>query len=146
MLTDFAQLSTTLSSSPLTALAAVFLGGVLTSLTPCLYPTIPITVAIVGGGSAQASRSRRMALAFVYVFGLAAAYAALGLVAGLGVAYLFAFSFGMCSLLLVIAFATDSAVRLPRAGPWTPYVKKGFALLLLGVAEYYLISMGEPLA
>ena len=29
----------------------MFLGGVLTSLTPCIYPMIPITAAIVGGTS-----------------------------------------------------------------------------------------------
>ena len=39
------------SRSPLRALPAIFLGGVLTSLTPCIYPMIPITAAIVGGTS-----------------------------------------------------------------------------------------------
>ena len=30
----------------------LFVAGVLTSLTPCIYPMIPITAAIVGGQSA----------------------------------------------------------------------------------------------
>ena len=60
----------------------------------------------------------------------------------LGFAYLLSFSMGMCSLLLVAALATDTSLRLPRAGPWMLWVKRAFALILLGVAEYYLIQMG----
>jgi len=46
---DFSSLVERLSGSPLTALPLLFLGGVLTSLNPCIYPMIPITAAIVGG-------------------------------------------------------------------------------------------------
>jgi len=31
------------------AYASVFVGGFLTSLTPCVYPLIPITVSLFGG-------------------------------------------------------------------------------------------------
>ena len=72
-----------LTAHPVAALGAVFVGGVLTSLTPCIYPMIPITAAIIGGQSAnQAASFRRTAiLTFSYVLGLALAYAALGLIA-----------------------------------------------------------------
>jgi thiol:disulfide interchange protein DsbD len=63
----------------------------------------------------------------------------------LGFAYLLAFSVGMCSLLMVAALVTDTTLRLPRAGPWMLWVKRGFALILLGVAEYYLVQMGTLL-
>lgn len=223
-----------LGAHPLLALVTVFAGGVLTSLTPCLYPMIPITVAVIGGGVTMPSRARRMGLASVYAIGLAAAYSSLGIIAALtgrmfgeistnpwltfamanlmlaaaammadvipvpipqalmaraaalgdggrvagvllmgiasglvaapcgapvmaavltwvattqravlGFAYLFAFSLGMCTLLLVVAFAADASLHLPRAGPWMSWVKKGFALVLLGVAEYYLITTGQ---
>ena len=49
---DFSHLSQQLSSSPATALPLLFLAGVLTSLTPCIYPMIPITAALVGGQTA----------------------------------------------------------------------------------------------
>lgn len=70
---------------------AVFAGGVLTSLTPCLYPMIPITAAVVGGQHRATSRAdgtaRRGAspwlLTGAYVIGLALAYASLGLLAGM---------------------------------------------------------------
>ena len=231
-----AVMSIDLSANPLLVAGAVFLAGVATSLTPCLYPMIPITVSIVGTGETSTSRWRRMGLIAVYVTGLAAAYAALGLFAGLtgtmfgsvstnpwlqfamgnvmlasaammadvipvpvphwvrtraatagvggkvtgvlvmglvsglvaapcgapvmaailtwvtatrsavlGFTYLLSFSVGMCSLLVVAALATDTTLRLPRAGPWMLWVKRAFALILLGVAEYYLVQMGTLL-
>ncbi|MEO5568214.1 MAG: cytochrome c biogenesis protein CcdA [Gemmatimonadaceae bacterium] len=227
-----------LATHPIAAIGVVFAGGVLTSLTPCIYPMIPITAAIVGGQSADRAPSvrRTAALTFAYVFGLALAYATLGLIAGLtgqlfgaistnpwlyfglanllvlfalmmievfpvpvphgllqraaslrgggrfagvfgmgaasglvaapcgapvmatlltwvsatksgtlGFLYLFVFSLGMCSLLVVVGFAAGGAVRLPRAGAWMVWVKRGFAVVMLGVAEYYLIQMGTLL-
>ena len=229
-------MSIDLSANPLLVTGAVFLAGVATSLTPCLYPMIPITVSIVGTGGAAHGRWHRIGLVGVYVIGLAAAYATLGLFAGLtgtlfgsvstnpwlqlamanvmlvaaammadlipvpipswltaraasagvggkgtgvlvmgvasglvaapcgapvmgailtwvaatrsallGFTYLLAFSLGMCSLLVVAALATDTTIRLPRAGPWMLWVKRAFALILLGVAEYYLVQMGTLL-
>jgi cytochrome c-type biogenesis protein len=82
---DFSNLSHLLSANPLLALPLVFAGGVLTSLTPCIYPMIPITIAIVGGESADPSTPRRrpLLLALTYAGGLALVYSILGLVAGL---------------------------------------------------------------
>ena len=231
---SIAHLSGQLGAHPAAALATVFAGGVLTSLTPCLYPMIPVTVAVIGGGATMPSRARRMGLASIYAIGLAATYSSLGILAAvtgrmfgevstnpwltfamanamliaaammadvipvplpsrlqaragalgdggraagvlvmgiasglvaapcgapvmaavltwvattqrarLGFAYLFAFSLGMCSLLLVVAFVADTSLHLPRAGPWMLWVKRGFALILLGVAEYYLIATGQ---
>ena len=74
-----------LNGNPLLALPALFLGGVLTSLTPCVYPMIPITAAIVGGQSAgeTTSRLRPVLLTLTYVIGLAMVYSALGVFAGI---------------------------------------------------------------
>jgi thiol:disulfide interchange protein DsbD len=238
------DISNLLSSNPVLALPAVFLGGVLTSLTPCIYPMIPITVSIVGGqtaaggagGGAKHSRRRTVALTLSYVVGLALVYALLGLIAGLtgtlfgsistnpwlyfamanllilfalamldvlpvrvpqavlrraseagksggvagsfgmgaasglvaapcgapvmaavltwvsltksaflGFIYLFVFSLGMTTLLVAVGLSTGLLARLPRAGVWMIWVKRGFALLMLAVAEYYLIQMGRLL-
>lgn len=237
------HLATTLAAHPALAVPLVFAGGVLTSLTPCIYPMIPITAAIVGGqtlprgqGPDRGARMRSAALTGAYVLGLALTYASLGVVAGLtgslfgaistspglyflmanlllafalmmaevlpipvpraaivraasagtagrlggvfvmgaasglvaapcgapvfatvltfvaathsavlGFGYLFTFSLGMCSLLVVVGLAAGGAVRLPRAGPWMRWVKRGFALLMLGAAEYYLVQMGQLL-
>lgn len=72
-----------LSQSPATAIPILFITGVLTSLTPCIYPMIPITAAIVGGQSVGRSTRRGVALTLAYVLGLSLVYALLGLLAGL---------------------------------------------------------------
>jgi thiol:disulfide interchange protein DsbD len=81
----FSDLAKLLSSSPLVALPLLFAGGVLTSLTPCIYPMIPITMAIVGGQSTGAvvPRFRPLLLSLTYAIGLALVYSVLGLFAGL---------------------------------------------------------------
>jgi thiol:disulfide interchange protein DsbD len=56
--------------------------GLLLSLTPCVYPMIPITVAIVGGQKKQ-SRLQALSLSAVYVLGISVTYAALGFLAAL---------------------------------------------------------------
>jgi len=232
-----------LTANPVLAIPLVFAGGVLTSLTPCIYPMIPITAAIVGGGVAPASgevrresRWRAAGLTLTYVIGLAAVYSALGLFAGmtgtlfgsvstnpwlyfamanvlviaalamldvlpvrvpaailarassagtagrysgalvmgamsglvaapcsapvmaavltwvsatrsaaLGFVYLFVFSLGMCTLLVVVGLSSATLTRLPRAGFWMVWIKRLFALVMLGVAEYYLVKMGQLL-
>lgn len=233
------QLAETLSSSPLAALPVIFFAGVLTSLTPCIYPMIPITAAIVGGqavGDEAPPKWRTLALTGAYVLGLATFYSVLGLIAGLtgtmfgtistnpwlyfamanvlvlaafamldvipvrlpsalmqraatagtggralgafvmgsmsglvaapcgapvmaailtwvtttgsavlGFIYLFTFSVGMCALLVAVGLSSGTLARLPRAGVWMVWVKRLFALLMLGVAEWYLVEMGKLL-
>jgi thiol:disulfide interchange protein DsbD len=238
---DFSSLRDTLSGNPALAIPLVFAGGVLTSLTPCIYPMIPITAAIVGGSEAtsqadgtRANRWRPLGLTLTYVFGLALVYSALGLFAGLtgtlfgtvstnpwlyflmanvlilaalamldvlpvrvpsallarastagaagrysgalimgalsglvaapcsapvmaavltwvstthsatlGFVYLFVFSLGMCTLLVVVGLSSGTFSRLPRAGVWMLWIKRVFALVMLGVAEYYLVKGGQ---
>jgi len=232
------DLADSLTSTPWLALPIVFGSGVLTSLTPCIYPMIPMTAAIIGGQAANRTLSRRrvVALTMSYVLGLALVYATLGLAAGLtgtifgsvssnpwasfvmanlliafalmmlevlpvpvpqrliqraasvgeggsfggtflmgavaglvaapcgapvmgavltwvastqsallGFVYLFAFSLGMCSVLVLVGVSAGSLSRLPRAGVWMLWVKRVFALAMLGVAEYYLFTMGQLL-
>lgn len=234
---DFTGITDKLGSSPLTAIPLLFVAGLLTSLTPCIYPMIPITVALVGEQSVNTrSRWRPLALTLSYVLGLSLVYALLGLIAGmsgtifgtissnpwlyflqanvlllaglsmldvftltlpastmewasrvggggsylpafgmgavsglvaapcsapvmaavltwvtrtrsgvLGFLYLFVFSLGMCALLVAVGVSSGSAARLPRAGAWMLRVKKFFGLVMLGIAEYYLIKMGQVL-
>ncbi len=77
-------ISESLSGSPFLAMGLLFWAGVLTSLTPCIYPMIPITASVVVGASRdEAPRARVVGLTLTYVTGLAAFYALLGLVAGM---------------------------------------------------------------
>lgn len=52
--------------------------GFLTSLTPCVYPMIPIVLGIFGARGQNVSRGRAMTLASLYVAGMGVTYAALG--------------------------------------------------------------------
>jgi cytochrome c-type biogenesis protein len=62
-----------------------------------------------------------------------------------GFLYLFVFSLGMCTLLVVVGVSSGSLSRLPKAGLWMVRVKKFFGLVMIGVAQYYLIKMGQLL-
>jgi thiol:disulfide interchange protein DsbD len=63
--------------------------------------------------------------------------------AALGFLYLFTFSVGMCSLLVAVGLSAGTLARLPRAGAWMLWVKRGFAVIMIAVAEYYLVQMGQ---
>ena len=75
-------LSGYLQGSYLLAYLAVYLGGVLISFTPCIYPILPITVAFIGARG-RGSLGRGFVLAVTYVLGMALTYMILGAVASL---------------------------------------------------------------
>ena len=56
------QAAGTLQHEPITAIAVLFGAGVLTSLTPCIYPMIPITAGIVTGAVGDAPKRGRAVL------------------------------------------------------------------------------------
>ncbi len=94
----------------------------LTSLTPCVYPMIPITVGVIGGSAGpDASRRRTVALTLTYVTGLAMFYAVLGLIAGL----------------------TGSLFGTVSASPWAR-LAIGNLLLLFGLAMLDVIPVSAP--
>lgn len=64
------------------ALGMVFAGGLLTALTPCVYPMIAITVSVFGASTAK-SKLHGAGLSTMYVLGTCALFTPLGLVAGL---------------------------------------------------------------
>ena len=59
------------------AFLLVFAGGILTSLTPCVYPLIPITVSIFGANESE-GLFKSFLLSVVYVLGIVVTYAILG--------------------------------------------------------------------
>jgi len=218
---------------PWVAIPVLFGAGLLTSMTPCIYPMIPITAAILGGaGTRRRAWGARLLATFSYVLGLALVYAVLGLLAGMtgtvfgavsaspwayllmanvllaaalvmfdavplpvpqrlldwaarrggesysalflmgatsglvaapcgapafaavliwvgstrsalwGFTYLFVFSLGMSALLVAIGMSASLAAGLPRAGKWMVWIKRLAAVVLMGMAEYYLIKVG----
>ena len=57
-------------------------GGIATSLTPCVFPLIPIIIAVVGIEPGKTGRLKGLGLSSVYVAGIVLVYAVLGGVAG----------------------------------------------------------------
>jgi thiol:disulfide interchange protein DsbD len=85
LLPILAQISDALQHRPLVAVPLLFAAGVVTSLNPCIWPMIPITMGTISGvnQSSGGSRKRAIGLTLTYVAGLALFYAILGLIAGL---------------------------------------------------------------
>jgi len=211
------------------AFIAVYLGGVLVSFTPCVYPIAPIIVAYIGA-RAESSRARSLLLSIIYVLGMSVTYTVLGAVSALtgqlfgqiqsspwtylivanicivlgltmldaitipmpafaagstprkgmlgsfvvgatsglimgpcttpvlgvllayvaarqnvvyGMGLLFVFSLGMGTLLVILGTFSGALSSLPKAGVWMVYIKKAFGVIMLGLAEYFLITAGQ---
>ena len=123
-----AQVSASLSGHPVAAFGALFLAGLATSLTPCIYPMIPITAGILAGTGAQGHGGtgamhwrRRVGLTLTYVLGLALLYAVLGLLAGM----------------------TGSLFGTVSANPWARFVT-GNLLLLFALALLDVFPLEAP--
>ena len=57
--------------------------GLLLSLTPCVFPMIPILSGIIVGEGSRITRTRGVTLSLSYVIAMASTYAVLGIIAGL---------------------------------------------------------------
>lgn len=104
----------------LVALAGMFGAGLVTSLTPCVYPMIPIVAGVLGGaGARERSRAKTVGYTLTYVVGLALVYAVLGLIAGLTGTLFGAISsspwayFAIGNLLLLFALAMLEVIPVP---------------------------------
>ncbi|MEW6441551.1 MAG: cytochrome c biogenesis protein CcdA [bacterium] len=64
------------------AAGAAFLGGLLTALTPCVYPIIPLAVGFMGSWG-HVGRRRAALLSGAYVLGMGSVFTSLGVAAGL---------------------------------------------------------------
>ena len=64
-------------------LVAFFVGGLLLSFTPCVFPMYPILTGIIVGQKERLSTQKAFALSFVYVQGMAITYTLLGIVVAL---------------------------------------------------------------
>ena len=77
-----ADFSAAVGRGPLYAAGLAFVGGVLVSLTPCVYPMIAITVSVFGAKQTR-SRLHGLALSSAFVAGIVAMFTPLGVLAGM---------------------------------------------------------------
>ncbi len=97
-------LNTSLASGNLMAILLAFVGGILASASPCVYPLVPITVSVIGGVSDQ-NRFKGFIYSLIYVLGLALVYGALGLIAAATGSLFGEFSTSPISYFVVANFA-----------------------------------------
>jgi len=62
-----------------------------------------------------------------------------------GFGYLLVFSLGMSAVLVAVGLFSGLAASLPKSGGWTVWIKRGAAVVLLIVAQYYFVQAGKVL-
>ncbi|HXV21714.1 MAG TPA: cytochrome c biogenesis protein CcdA [Desulfuromonadales bacterium] len=139
-----------LGGSPLVAVGAAFAGGLLVSLSPCVYPMIPIVSAYVGSRTAGAkTRVRSFLLSMGYVVGMAAVYSLLGMVAALTGSFFGQISTNPWALLIVanilLLFALNILEVLPFPAwfadrPMEPAAGGVIGAFLIGAASGLVAS------
>ena len=78
------QIAQLLKDASFWVVVASFFGfGLLLSLTPCVFPMIPILSGIIVGSGHKTSHTRAFLLSLAYVLGMALTYAAAGIAAGM---------------------------------------------------------------
>lgn len=99
-------------------LVLVFGFGLLMSLSPCIYPMIPITLAVIGARSQEKGALHGLGLSATYVLGMALVYAILGALSASVFSGITAFMQSpvvvgpIAVLLLVLAFSMFGAFEL----------------------------------
>ncbi len=134
------------SGSPVSYIFA-FLGGVMVSFTPCVYPLVPISVGYIGARSD--SRLKGFLLSLIYVSGIALTYSLLGLAASLTgkifgdisshpITYL---SVGLIMVVFGISMFDFINIHLGVRSDFLYSKKKGyFSILLLGITSGFIVS------
>jgi len=73
-----------INTNPWLAIAAVFVGGILTASNPCVLAMIPLMMSVVAGRREEGPRVlRALGFSFVFVLGLSITFTAMGMVAAL---------------------------------------------------------------
>jgi cytochrome c biogenesis protein CcdA len=74
------ELSQSLSNNPLLAYLGVFVGGLLSSSSPCVLATIPLVIGYVGGYS-EGDRRKALLYSLTFILGLSITFTILGAIA-----------------------------------------------------------------
>jgi cytochrome c biogenesis protein CcdA len=74
------HVSQSLTENPLLAYVGVFLGGILSSSSPCVLATIPLVIGYVGGYS-EGDRRKAVLYSLTFIFGLSLTFTVLGAIA-----------------------------------------------------------------
>jgi cytochrome c-type biogenesis protein len=140
-----------LNHAPFLALLVTYIGGLLTSFTPCVFPVIPITIGVLGAKQAE-SKLHAFFLALVYVVGMAIVYALLGMIAGITGSFFGSVSVHpltnliVANICLVFSLSMFDLIQIPLPQflvqrKVVPTAKKGFArAFLMGMVSGTVVA------
>ncbi|MGC9975875.1 MAG: cytochrome c biogenesis protein CcdA [Syntrophales bacterium] len=115
-------LSVYLHGSFILAYVAAYFGGVLMSLTPCMYPMVPITIAFIGAHS-SGSKVKSLTLSIVYVLGMSVTY----------------------TILAAVAALTGKLFGQIQTNPWTLFIVANICILMgLSMLEVFVLPIRVP--
>ena len=95
-------------------LSLVFGGLSALVVTPCTTPVLGVMLALVAAGQNIL----------------------------LGMVLLFLFAYGMGTLVIIVGTFTGAVTAMPKCGLWMRKIQKGFAVLMLLIAEFFFIKAG----
>lgn len=141
------------------ALLLCFGSGILTSLTPCVYPIIPITINIFGRVSQKHYKEtvrgfnpRSFYVAIIYVMGMSFTYCILGLVSGLtgslfGSLLQSSFMLGLLTgLFFILALGQFGLFKIALPASWQAklsqvgHTRNRFGIFLMGAISGIIVS------
>ncbi|WDE04558.1 protein-disulfide reductase DsbD [Thalassomonas viridans] len=105
-------------------LAAFFIGGLLLSFTPCVFPMYPILTGIIVGQGDKLTNKHAFTLSFAYVQGMAVTYTLLGIVVALAGAQFQAMFqhpyvlIGLSALFIFLALSMFGVFNLALPSSW----------------------------
>jgi cytochrome c-type biogenesis protein len=127
-----------ITTQPLLAVPAVFLGGLVTALNPCVLASIPLAIGFVGGYATGRSRSYALLLALFLFLGIAAAFTVLGIIASLAGTL-----FGTTSKfwpILIVAVCLAMGVQILFFPTFEIPMPRGFAPKAGGIVGAFLLG------
>jgi thiol:disulfide interchange protein len=132
------------TNSKIILFVIVFALGILMSLTPCIYPMIPITIGILGIGENEDFK-KRFVVAFLYILGISVTFSILGLFAVSGsvmVGGLFANKAFVSFVLLLFIYMTFSMLGFYEMKSFSPSFSSSgyFGNIYLKAVTYGLFS------
>ena len=124
-----------------------YLGGVVTSFSPCIFPMIPITFTVISSVNAEKVRIKPWIIVLIFGFGISVAYVSLGLIAVLTGSIFGSFNQSpwlrvlLANLFLVIGLNTMGWVRFPEFRAGTKQRANSVAsIFLLGIFAGFTLS------
>ena len=136
-----------LNASIFMSLTAAFVGGLLTSFTPCVYPMIPITVGYVSSGNLGGSKIKGFWLSLCYVLGVATTYASLGMFAALTGNFFGQVSTNpwayliVANIIIFFGLGMMDVFQMPMVGKAITIKKKGgIGAFIMGAASGFLAA------